>query len=60
MRDWVTNVTNSYYLIGSVIGPHPYPTMVRDFQKIIGIETKKEILKIENKLPDYLLACVGG
>ena len=60
MRDWVTNVTDSYYLIGSVIGPHPYPTMVRDFQKIIGIETKKEILKIENKLPDYLLACVGG
>ncbi len=60
MRDWVTNVTDSYYLIGSVIGPHPYPTMVRDFQTIIGIETKKEILKIENKLPDYLLACVGG
>jgi len=60
MRDWVTNVTDSYYLIGSVIGPHPYPTMVRDFQTIIGIETKKEILQIENKLPDYLLACVGG
>jgi len=60
MRDWVTNVTDSYYLIGSVIGPHPYPTMVRDFQSVIGIETKKEILKIENKLPDYLLACVGG
>ena len=60
MRDWVTNVTDSYYLIGSVIGPHPYPTMVRDFQTIIGEETKKEILKIENRLPDYLLACVGG
>ena len=60
MRDWVTNVTDSYYLIGSVIGPHPYPTMVRDSQSVIGIETKKEILKIENKLPDYLLACVGG
>ena len=60
MRDWVTNVTDSYYLIGSVIGPHPYPTMVRDFQSIIGKETKKEILKIENRLPDYLLACVGG
>ncbi len=60
MRDWVTNVTDSYYLIGSVIGPHPYPTMVRDFQSIIGEETKKEILQIENKLPDYLLACVGG
>ncbi len=60
MRDWVTNVTDSYYLIGSVIGPHPYPTMVRDFQSIIGEETKKEILKIENRLPDYLLACVGG
>ncbi|MQG07222.1 MAG: tryptophan synthase subunit beta [SAR202 cluster bacterium] len=60
MRDWVTNVTDSYYLIGSVIGPHPYPTMVRDFQSIIGKETKKEILEIENRLPDYLLACVGG
>ena len=60
MRDWVTNVTDSYYLIGSVIGPHPYPTMVRDFQSIIGEETKKEILELENKLPDYLLACVGG
>ena len=60
MRDWVTNVNDSYYLIGSVIGPHPYPTMVRDFQSIIGEETKKEILEIENRLPDYLLACVGG
>ncbi len=60
MRDWVTNVTDSYYLIGSVIGPHPYPTMVRDFQSIIGEETKKEILEIENRLPNYLLACVGG
>ena len=60
MRDWVTNVTDSYYLIGSVIGPHPYPTMVRDFQSIIGEETKKEILEIEKRLPDYLLACVGG
>ena len=60
MRDWVTNVTDSYYLIGSVIGPHPYPTMVRDFQSIIGEETKKDILEIENRLPDYLLACVGG
>ena len=60
MRDCVTNVTDSYYLIGSVIGPHPYPTMVRDFQSIIGEETKKEILEIENRLPNYLLACVGG
>ena len=60
MRDWVTNVSDSYYLIGSVIGPHPYPTMVRDFQSIIGEETKKDILEIENRLPDYLLACVGG
>ena len=60
MRDWVTNVNDSYYLIGSVIGPHPYPTMVREFQSIIGEETKKEILEIENRLPDYLLACVGG
>jgi tryptophan synthase beta chain len=60
MRDWVTNVTNSYYLIGSVIGPHPYPLMVRDFQSVIGNEAKKEILSIERKLPDYVIACVGG
>jgi len=60
MRDWVTNVSNTYYLIGSVVGPHPYPTMVRDFQKIIGEEIKEQLKELEGKLPDYLIACVGG
>lgn len=60
MRDWITNVRNTFYIIGSVAGPHPYPEMVRDFQKIIGEETKRQILTQENKLPDYLIACVGG
>lgn len=59
MRDWVTNV-NSYYLIGSALGPNPYPTIVRDFQKIIGIETRQQILAITHCLPDELVACVGG
>ncbi len=59
-RDWVTNVENTYYLIGSVMGPHPYPTMVRDFQKIIGIEAREQLLKAEGKLPDCVVACVGG
>jgi len=60
LRDWVTNVKDTYYVLGSVVGPHPYPMIVRDFQKIIGIETKKQILKMEGRLPDYLIACVGG
>jgi tryptophan synthase beta chain len=60
LRDWITNVRTTYYLIGSVAGPHPYPMMVRDFQQVIGLETKKQILKKEGRLPDYLLACVGG
>jgi tryptophan synthase beta chain len=60
MRDWLTNVKTSYYLIGSVVGPHPYPTIVRDFQSIIGRETKIQIKKYEGKLPDYIIACVGG
>lgn len=60
IRDWVTNVEDTHYIIGSVVGPHPYPMIVRDFQSIIGIETKEQILKAENRLPDYLLACVGG
>ncbi|OGU77105.1 MAG: tryptophan synthase subunit beta [Ignavibacteria bacterium RBG_16_34_14] len=60
IRDWVTNVKDTHYIIGSVVGPHPYPMMVRDFQSIIGIETKEQILRKENKLPDYILACVGG
>ncbi len=60
LRDWVTNVRSTYYLIGSVAGPHPYPTMVRDFQSVIGREARRQILKKEGRLPDYLVACVGG
>jgi tryptophan synthase beta chain len=60
MRDWATNVENTYYLIGSVMGPHPYPQMVRDFQKIIGEETRRQLLEREGKLPDCVVACVGG
>lgn len=60
IRDWVTNVNDTHYIIGSVVGPHPYPMIVRDFQSIIGIEAKEQILKAENRLPDYIVACVGG
>ena len=60
LRDWVANVHNSYYLIGSAAGPHPYPMMVRDFQSIIGREAREQILKLEGRLPDTLIACVGG
>ena len=60
LRDWVTNVETTYYLIGSVVGPHPYPMMVRDFQSIIGYELKKQILQEQGRLPDALIACVGG
>ena len=60
MRDWTANVENTYYLIGSAMGPHPYPTMVRDFQKIISEETKRQLETIEHKLPDCVVACVGG
>jgi tryptophan synthase beta chain len=60
MRDWVTNVSNTYYLLGSVVGPNPYPMMVRDFQSIIGKETREQILAKHNRLPDYIIACVGG
>ncbi|MBM4262166.1 MAG: tryptophan synthase subunit beta [Deltaproteobacteria bacterium] len=60
LRDWVTFVRNTYYLIGSVAGPHPYPMMVRDFQSVIGREARRQILKKEGKLPDLLVACVGG
>ncbi len=60
IRDWVTNVENTYYLLGSVGGPHPYPMMVRDFQSIIGQETRWQILEAEGRLPDYIVACVGG
>jgi tryptophan synthase beta chain len=60
LRDWVANVQNTYYLMGSVVGPHPYPMMVRDFQSVIGRELKKQILEKEGRLPDAIVACVGG
>ncbi len=60
IRDWVTNVRDTFYVIGTVAGPHPYPMIVRDFQSVIGKEARKQILHKENKLPDCLLACVGG
>jgi len=60
IRDWVTNVEDTHYIIGSVVGPHPYPEMVRDFQRIIGDEAKEQIKEKEGRLPDYILACVGG
>lgn len=60
IRDWVTHIRETYYLIGSVVGPHPYPMMVRDFQSVIGRETKKQILEKEGRLPNFLVACVGG
>ena len=60
MRDWVTNVRNTHYLLGSVLGAHPYPTMVRDFQSVIGREAREQILAAEKRLPTYLFACVGG
>ncbi|NPA33158.1 MAG: tryptophan synthase subunit beta [Aquificae bacterium] len=60
LRDWVTNVENTHYVIGSVVGPHPFPKIVRDFQSVIGRETKEQILKKEGRLPDAIVACVGG
>ena len=60
IRDWVTNVRTTHYVLGSVVGPHPYPAMVRDFQTVIGRETKRQILRFEKRLPDYMVACVGG
>jgi tryptophan synthase beta chain len=60
MRDWVTNVCSTHYLLGSVLGAHPYPTMVRDFHRVIGEEARKQILKAEGKLPTAVIACVGG
>ena len=60
LRDWVTNVADTYYLLGSALGPHPYPVIVRDFQSVIGRETRKQILEVEGRLPDALVACVGG
>lgn len=60
IRDWVTNVRTTYYMLGSVVGPHPYPMIVRDFQSVIGRETKEQIKKAYGRLPDYIIACVGG
>ena len=60
MRDWVTNVETTHYLLGTVAGPHPFPTMVRDFQRIIGVEAKQQVLELTGRLPDAVLACVGG
>ena len=60
MRDWVTNVGDTYYLLGSVLGPHPYPLMVREFQSVIGREARAQILELAGRLPDAIVACVGG
>ena len=60
LRDWVSNVNSTFYIIGTVAGPHPYPMLVRDFQSVIGKETKKQILEAEKRLPDILIACIGG
>ncbi len=60
IKDWIENVKDTHYLLGSVVGPHPFPTMNRDFQSIVGREIKKQLKKFENKLPDYIIACVGG
>jgi len=60
MRDWVTHVRHTYYCIGSVMGPHPYPTMVRNFQRVIGVEARRQIREFEGRLPDAVVACVGG
>ncbi len=60
MRDWVTNVGDTYYLLGSALGAHPYPVMVRDFHRVIGLEARAEILRREGRLPDAAFACVGG
>jgi len=60
MRDWVTNLSTTHYLVGSAIGPHPFPTIVRDFQRVIGKEIKEQLLEVRGKLPDVVVACVGG
>lgn len=60
MRDWVTNLSTTHYLVGSAIGPHPFPTIVRDFQKVIGQEIRLQMIEARGKLPDALVACVGG
>lgn len=60
MRDWVTNLSTTHYLVGFCIGPHPFPTIVRDFQKVIGQEIKAQLKEAKGKLPDVIVACVGG
>ena len=60
MRDWVTNVRSTHYILGSALGSHPYPMMVRDFHRVIGRETKAQIMELEGRLPDEMIACVGG
>lgn len=60
IRNWVTNIDDTFYVMGSVVGPHPYPMMVRDFQRVIGDEAREQIISKENRLPDYIVACVGG
>ncbi len=60
LRDWVSNVEDTYYLLGSTVGPHPYPMIVRDFQSVIGREAKEQVMREEGRLPDYVIACVGG
>src|SRR5207247_1636190 len=60
MRDWVTNVHHTYYLLGSALGPHPYPLMVREFQSVIGREAREQILSVSGRMPRALIACVGG
>ena len=60
LRDWVTNLSTTHYLVGSAIGPHPFPTIVRDFQKVIGEEIKAQMQILRGKLPDVVVACVGG
>jgi tryptophan synthase beta chain len=60
IRDWITHIDDTHYLLGSALGPHPYPTLVRDFQSVIGRETREQILEAEGRLPDVLVACVGG
>ncbi len=60
LKDWITNVENTHYLLGSTVGPHPFPTINRDFQSIVGMEVRDQIMKLEGRLPDYMIACVGG
>ena len=60
MRDWVTNIDTTYYLLGSVLGPHPYPLMVREFQSVIGRESREQFLELLGVMPDVVIACVGG